>query len=144
MLLISDQWYTWLILVYLWHNTLPCSPLTYDIYATVLNHMTCLFSGFHTASLFCSCEGDLGCINSTYCDLRYMVYIYEGFLVWIISSMYQSHESIIWAYTTSFIHTAWCLFACLCVHMLSTPSVMHVFWFRFIDTHVLTWFWIYY
>ena len=30
----------------LWHNTLSCSPLTYDIYATVLNHLTCLFLGF--------------------------------------------------------------------------------------------------
>jgi len=32
-------------------------------------------------------------------------YIYEGFLVWIIFSTYQSHESTIWAYTTSFVHT---------------------------------------
>ena len=32
-------------------------------------------------------------------------HIDEGFLVWIIPSTYQSHESIIWASTTSFVHT---------------------------------------
>ena len=37
----------------LWHDTLSCSPLTYDIYATVLNYQTCLFSGFHTIFYAC-------------------------------------------------------------------------------------------
>ena len=32
-------------------------------------------------------------------------YIYEGFLVCIFPSTYQPHESIIWAYITSFVHT---------------------------------------
>jgi len=60
----------------LWHNTLSCSPLIYDICATVLNHLTCLFSSFHTVSLFCYCEGSSDYINSAYGDLRYMVYIW--------------------------------------------------------------------
>ena len=34
-----------------------------------------------------------------------MWYIDEGFFVWIIPSTYQPHESKIWAYTTSFVHT---------------------------------------
>jgi len=37
----------------LWHNTLSYSPLTYDIYATVLNYLTCLFLGFHTVFYTC-------------------------------------------------------------------------------------------
>jgi len=72
-----------------------------------------------------------------------MRYIDEGFLVWIIPLTYQSRESIIWACTTSFVHT--CIYrmfnifiACLCVPMLSTPFSMHVFWFKLIDIHVFT------
>ena len=34
-----------------------------------------------------------------------MLYIDEGFLVWIIPLTYMSRKSIIWACTTSFIHT---------------------------------------
>ena len=34
-----------------------------------------------------------------------MWYIDEGFLIWIISLTYLSRESIIWACTTSFVHT---------------------------------------
>ena len=33
---------------------------------------------------------------------------------------------------------------CLCVPMLSTPFSMYIFWFRFIDIHVLSWFQIHY
>ena len=77
-----------------------------------------------------------------------MLYIDEGFLVWIIPLTYQSRECIIWACTTIFIHT--CIYhmfnvliACLCVHMLSTPFSMHVFRFTPIDIHVFTWLRIY-
>ena len=77
-----------------------------------------------------------------------MWYIHEGFLIWIIPLTYQSRESIIWACTTSFVHT--CIYhmfsvfiACLCVPMLSILFSMHVFRFRFIDIHVFTSFWIY-
>ena len=80
-----------------------------------------------------------------------MWYIDEGFLVWIIPSTYQPHEFIIWAYTTSFVHTyiyrvfsvfITCLpyfVAWLCVPMLSRPFSMHVFRFWLIDIHVFTW-----
>jgi len=72
-----------------------------------------------------------------------MWYIDKGFLVWIISLTCQSRESIIWACTTSFIHTFICcifniFIACLCVPILSIPFFMHVFRFRFIDIHVFT------
>ena len=40
-----------------------------------------------------------------------MWYIDKSFLVWIIPLTYQPRESIIWAYTTSFVHT--CIIACL-------------------------------
>jgi len=59
-------------------------PLVYDIYATMLNHLTCLFLGFHTVFLFCYCEGNLNCMHLAYGDMRYLWYIYEGILVWII------------------------------------------------------------
>ena len=55
-----------------------------------------------------------------------MWYIDEGFLVWIIPLTYQSRESIIWAYITSFIYT--CIYrmfnvfiACLFVLKLLIP-----------------------
>ena len=35
----------------MWHNTLSCSPLTYDIYATVLDCLTCFFLGFQPLSM---------------------------------------------------------------------------------------------
>ena len=54
---------------------LSCSPLVYDICATVLNHLTCLFSGFYIVFLFYYCEDNSGCINSAYGDMRYQVYI---------------------------------------------------------------------
>ena len=47
-------------------------------------------------------------------------YIDESFIVWIISSRYQSHESIYCAHTTSFVASVhliiWCLimFQCVC------------------------------
>jgi len=43
-----------------------------------------------------------GYINSGYIKVRYSVYIYEGFLFWIIPSTYSSHGSVIWAYITDF------------------------------------------
>jgi len=77
-----------------------------------------------------------------------MWYIDEGFLIWIIPLTYRSCESIIWAYTTGFVHT--CIYrmfnvfiACLFVLKLSTLFSMHAFWFRLIDVHVFTWFRIY-
>jgi len=76
-------------------------------------------------------------------------FIDEGFLVWIIPLVYQSHESIIWACTASFVHT--CIYRMLDisshVYMCQCSRhhiLMHVFWFRFINTNVLTWFQIYY
>jgi len=60
----------------LWHNTLSCSPLTYDICATLLNHFTCLFMGFHIVSLFSYCESNSDYMNSDYCDVRCWVYIW--------------------------------------------------------------------
>ena len=72
-------------------------------------------------------------------------YIDEDFLVWIIPLTYQSHESIIWACTTSFVHT--CIYrmlnvfiACLFVLKHSTPFSIYVFWFSLIDIHIFTWF----
>jgi len=52
-------------------------------------------------------------------------YTYEDFLIWIIPSTYQSHESKVWACTISFVHTCiyhftWCLRSCLRVPMLMT------------------------
>ena len=77
-----------------------------------------------------------------------MWYIDESFLIWIIPLTYQSHESIIWVYTTSFVHI--CIYrmlnvfiACLFIFKLSTLFSMHAFRFRFIDLHVFTWFQIY-
>ena len=126
----------------LWHNILSYSPLTYDICATVLNHLTCLFSSFHPVSSLCCCEGNLGCINSAYDDLRYVVYIYEGFLIWIIPLTYQSHESIIWACTTSFVQT--CIYRMLNIssHVYLCLCSRHNFWYMFsiVVFHVLTWF----
>ena len=74
-----------------------------------------------------------------------MWYIDEGFLVWIIPLTYQSHESIFWACTTSFVHTYIyrminVFIACLFVLKLSTPFSMHIFRFRLIDIYVFTWF----
>jgi len=47
-------------------------------------------------------------------------YIYEDFLIWIIPSTYQSHESIIWACTTSFVH--------ICIYrMLDVSSHAYVY-----------------
>jgi len=74
-----------------------------------------------------------------------MWYIDKGFLIWIIPLTYPSRESMIWAYTTSFVHT--CIFnvfiACLFILKLSTPFSVHAFWFRLIDIHLFTWFRIY-
>jgi len=77
-----------------------------------------------------------------------MWYIDECFLIWIISLTYRPRESIIWAYTTSFIHT--CIYlmfnvfiTCLFVLKLSTQFYMHVLWFRIIDIYVFSSFWIY-
>jgi len=50
------------------------SPLQYDIYAIVLNHLTYLFMRIYTAFLLCYCEGNSGHINSGYSDMRYTVY----------------------------------------------------------------------
>jgi len=57
-------------------------------------------------------------MNSDDGNMGYMIYD-KGFLLWIISSMYQSHESKVWACITSFIHIyiwyiTWCLTAYLC------------------------------
>ena len=71
-----------------------------------------------------------------------MWYIDGGFLVWIIPLTYLSRESIIWACTTSFVHT--CIYrlfnifiACLYVPMLFILPSVHVFRFRLIDIHDL-------
>jgi len=74
-----------------------------------------------------------------------MWYIDEGFLIWIIPLTYRPRESIIWAYTTSFIHT--CIYrmfnlfiACLFVLKLSISFSMDAFRFKLIVIHVFTWF----
>ena len=69
-------------------------------------------------------------------------YIDEGFLVWIIPSTYQSHESKVWACITSFVpiciwYITWCLTVYTCVPVIMTLFFIHAFLFRFIDTHVL-------
>ena len=63
-----------------------------------------------------------------------MWYIDESFLFWIIPLTYQSLESIIWAYTTSFIHT--CIYRMLNVFIvcLFDLSSRHHFLFMFSDS----------
>jgi len=116
----------------LWYNTLSGSPLTYDIYDTLLNHMTCLFLSFDTVFLFYYYEVNSGCW------IQIMViwdiwYIDEGFLIWIIPSTYQSHESIIWACTTSFVHT--CIYRMLDIssHVYMCLCSRHYFLCMFSD-----------
>ena len=70
-----------------------------------------------------------------------MWYIDEGFLVWIIPLMYQSRESILWAYTI--VLSILVFIACLFLLKLSILFSMHAFRFRLIDIHVFTWFRIY-
>ena len=57
-------------------------------------------------------------------------YIYEGFLIWIIPSRYQSYESIYWACTTSFVTSVhlitWCFFH-IRVCILTTWFPTHAF-----------------
>jgi len=76
--------------------------------------------------------------------------IYEGFLIWIIPSMLQSHESKVWACITSFVQTCiYCitiyLITCLYVPVLMTHFHVHVFlsvhatWLHF--TYSLVAFW---
>jgi len=53
-------------------------------------------------------------------------YIYESFLLWIILSTYQSHESKVCVCTTSFVHT--CIYrSCLCVPVLTTRFSTYAF-----------------
>ena len=61
-------------------------------------------------------------------------YIDEGFLVWIIPSTYQSHESTIWACTTSFVHI--CVYRMLNVlwDVFLYLSSRHRFLFMFSDS----------
>ena len=80
-----------------------------------------------------------------------MWYIDEGLLVWIIPSTYQPHESIIWAYTTSFVHTyiyrVFSVFITCLIYWshdyVNLCSLYHFscmfFWFKLIDIHVFTW-----
>jgi len=73
---------------------------------------------------------------------KHKVYgIYEDFLVWIILSTYQSHESVYWARTTGFITSVylitWCFIFCSCVFVFTTRFSIHVFRFSFIDICVL-------
>ena len=57
-------------------------------------------------------------------------YIDVGFLIWIIPSRYQSHESVYWAHTTGFVTSVhlitWCLFH-VQVCMLMTWFSMYAF-----------------
>ena len=48
------------------------------------------------------------------------VCVYEGFLIWTIPLTYQSHKFIIWACTTSFVHT--CIY-----RMLDVSSRVYVY-----------------
>ena len=51
-------------------------PFVYDICATVLSQLTCLFLGFHTAFLFLLLYKDnSGCMNSAYGDMGFKVYL---------------------------------------------------------------------
>ena len=61
------------------------------------------------------------------------VCVYEGFLVWIIPSTYQFHESIIWACTTNFVHT--CIYRMLDVssHVYMCLCSWHHFLCMFSD-----------
>ena len=52
-------------------------------------------------------------------------YIDEGFLIWIISSRYQSYESIYWAHTTSFVTSVYLIIWCL-IH-----GWVYMFWHDF-------------
>ena len=74
--------------------------------------------------LFCYCEGNLGCINSAYGDVRYMVYI------WGLPYLdYPLDVSISWIHNLSlynqfcphlYLKHAWCLISWLCMSLLTT------------------------
>ena len=62
--------------------------------------------------------------------MRYIWYIDEGFLVWIIPSRYQFHESIYWARATScHFYTSHSLMplSCSCMFVRMTQFSMHAF-----------------
>jgi len=65
---------------------------------------------------------------------RSIWYIHEGFLIWIIPTTYQPHESIIWACTTSFVHT--CIYRMLVVssHVYVYVCSQHYFLCMFSDS----------
>jgi len=97
-----------------------------------LNHLTCLFPGFHSVSLFCYYEGNPGYMNSGNGDIEHMVYIwgfsYLDYPLNVSISWIQSLSLYNWFYPYLYLSHAWCLFACLCIPMLSTLFSMHVFY----------------
>ena len=82
-----------------------------------------------------------------------MWYIDEGFLIWIIPLTYQSRESIIWACTTSFVHTYiyhmfnvfivfMCTYALDTIFCMFSDSVLSIYMylldFRFTVVHLIS------
>ena len=119
----------------LWHNTLSCLPLTYDICATLLNHLTCLFFGFSYHFLFCYCEGNLGYMNSDYYDVRCRVFIwgspYLDYSFDILISRIGNFSLYNW-FTHSYF--TYCLISCSYVLIFA----IHLSCIRVPDTHA-TW-----
>ena len=76
-----------------------------------------LLSGFYTAFLFCYFRTTE--VVWTQAMVTWNVwYTYKGFLIWIIPSTYQSHESNVCACTTSFVH--------ICTYIILDGS-LHVY-----------------
>jgi len=64
-----------------------------------------------------------------------MWYIDESFFIWIIPLTYQSRESIIWACTTSFVHT--CVYRMFSVFIACLMYLSHVYVYLCYPYHFL-------
>jgi len=60
--------------------------------------------------------------------MRFKVYLW-GFPCLDYLSMYQSHESVVWACITSFVHICliWCFIACRCVPVFMTHFLIYAY-----------------
>ena len=97
--------------VYRWG--FPCLDYSFDVLVS-WSHKLSLYNCFCLYSIllvyrfyqflwcFLSLGNNLGYMNSGYSDVRYIWYIYEDFLVWIILSTYLSHETVNWSCTAGF------------------------------------------
>ena len=118
-------------MIYLTYTCETCDTVHYPVchlhmtsMLLCLNHLTCLFPGFHSVSLFCYYEGNPGYMNSGNGDIEHMVYIWGfsclDYPLNVSISWIQSLSLYNWFYPYLYLSHAWCLFACLCIPMLST------------------------